>query len=355
MALTEQIKQKAVEIGFDLVGITDASPIHSDQVNRLLGWLDAGYAGQMTWMHRNLDKRTNPAKLLPGAQSVIVAGLNYKPPPYTPGMSHSAWGRLTPDARRKTQDDRMGSVAAFARYEDYHPFIKKQLRKLVDFIVDITGTGPKFQICVDSVPLLERALAVGAGLGFIGKNHALINPRLGPQIFLGEIITNLDLKSEIRNHKSEISPCDSCSNCVAACPTGALRPDGCFDATKCISYLTIESETEIPADLASKIGNHLFGCGECLLACPYQQNAPPCANKEFVFHADRTCLDLKEIINLTEDEFRTRFADSPILRAGLTHLQHTARICLENLSNSWYGSLFARTIVDFFKKFTDYF
>jgi epoxyqueuosine reductase len=318
MGLTEQIKQKAIELGFDLVGITDAAPLHPDYLNHLLGWLDAGYAGQMTWMHKNLEKRTNPAKLLPGARSIIVVGLNYKPQ-HVPEMSH--------DARLATRDG-MGRVAAFARYQDYHPFIKKQLRKLVDFIVATTGHGLKFKICVDSTPLLERAFAARAGLGFIGKNHALVNPRLGPQIFLGEIITNLELAHD----KPMTESCPDCGECVAACPTEALRPDGSFDATKCISYLTIESNTDIPSELAPKIGNHLFGCAECLLACPFQQNAPTCANKEFVFHADRTDLDLKEVINLTEDEFHARFAGSPLLRPGLAHLKQVAKICLQNVS-----------------------
>jgi epoxyqueuosine reductase len=316
MGLAEQIKQKAIELGFDLVGITDALPIPKDQVDRLLGWLDAGYAGRMTWMHKNLEKRTNPAKLLPGAQSVIVVGLNYKPSP----VPQDAVRPASPSAKSEAGNthDGMGRVAAYARYEDYHPFIKKQLRSLVDFIVGLTGPGLKFKICVDSTPLLERAFAAKAGLGFIGKNHALINPRLGPQIFLGEILTNLDLACP--GNSLAGNQCHSCNKCVSACPTGALRADGSFDATKCISYLTIESNTDIPSDLAPKIGNHLFGCAECLLACPYQQSAPPCANKEFVFHADRTDLDLKEVINLTEEQFQSRFANSPILRPGLSHI-----------------------------------
>jgi epoxyqueuosine reductase len=329
MGLTEQIKQKALELGFDLVGITDAAPLHPDYFNHLMGWLDAGYAGQMTWLHKNLEKRINPAKLLHGAQSVIVVGLNYKPAhvPRDPAPAI----RNTSDQSRVTSH--FGKVADYARYEDYHPFIKKQLRKLVDFIVVSTGPGLKFKICVDSTPLLERAFAAKAGLGFIGKNHALTNPVLGPQIFLGEIITNLELeKSEIRNPKSEIGSCDSCNKCVAACPTGALRPDGSFDATKCISYLTIESNTDIPAELAPKIGNRLFGCAECLLACPYQQKAPPRQNNHFAYYPDRANLDLNELLNLTEDQFHSRFANSPILRAGLTHLKNVAHICLRNLS-----------------------
>ncbi len=330
MTLSEQIKQKALDLGFDLIGITNASPVQDEQVERLLGWLRDGHAGQMTWMHSHLEKRTNPAKLLANAKSVIVVGLNYK----IPSSSH--------DARRTTRNDNMGRVAPFAQYEDYHPFIKKLLRKLVDFIITTIGHGFQFQICVDSAPLLERALAVRAGLGFIGKNRMLVNPRLGPQILLGEILTNLDLgKSEIRhaakrrahfgNPKSEIdSACRTCNKCISACPTGALKPDGSFNATKCISYLTIESDGEIPAELASKIGNHLFGCSDCILACPHQQIAPPCSNKEFTFHPARAELDLNEILNLTEAQFQIKFANSPILRAGLPKLKQNAQICLNN-------------------------
>jgi epoxyqueuosine reductase len=312
MGLTEQIKQKALELGFDLVGITDASPVHDEQVSRLLGWLRDGHAGQMTWMHNHLEKRTNPAKLLTNAKSVIVVGLNYKPP--------------SNNARRTMQNGKMGRIAAFAQYNDYHPFIKKLLRKLVDFIITTTGSCLQFQICVDSAPLLERALAVRAGLGIIGKNRMLVNPRFGPQILLGEILTNLDLVPD----KPLTESCPDCGQCVSACPTGALKPNGSFNATKCISYLTIESKTEIPAELAPKIGNHLFGCCDCVLACPYQQKAPPCSNKEFVFHPNRAELDLNEILTFPEDQFQIKFANSPILRVGLLKLKQTAQVCLQN-------------------------
>ncbi|MGA2071331.1 MAG: tRNA epoxyqueuosine(34) reductase QueG [Sedimentisphaerales bacterium] len=318
MTITEKIKQKALALGFDLVGITDASPLQGEQVNRLLAWLNAGHAGQMTWMHRNLSKRTNPAELLPGAKSVIVVGLGYKPPSSL---------RATSDESRVT--NHFGRVAAFAQYDDYHPFLKKMLRQLVDFIISAACPSFQFKICVDSSPLLERALAFRAGLGVIGQNRMLVNPRLGPQILLGEIVTNLELDPD----KPMTESCPGCDSCIVACPTGALKPDGSFDAIKCISYLTIEANTDIPAELAPKIGNHLFGCGECLLACPYQQNAPSCANKEFVFHPDRANIDLNEFLNLTEDEFQARFAHSPILRPGLAHLKKIAAICLENLSN----------------------
>jgi epoxyqueuosine reductase len=310
MSLAQEIKAAALEMGFDLVGITDASPISADHVKHLEDWLDAGYAGQMLYMHRNLDKRINPAKLLPGAQSVIVVGLSYKP---------AEPKRVPTNPARPT-----GKVCIYAQYEDYHPFIKKHLRELARFIDSATGKEHTFKICVDSVPLVERALATRAGLGFIGKNHLLIKEILGPQIFLGEIVTTLKLATDKPNKQS----CLDCERCLEACPTGALRRDGQFDATRCINYLTIEHKGEIPQDLAGKIGNRLFGCDECVLVCPYQQNAPFCRSMQLKFYVDRAELDLQEVLSLTAESFNARFGDSPIKRLGLDRLKRNAQICL---------------------------
>jgi len=353
MNITDDIKKKALELGFDLVGITDTSSIDNEQAELFADWLKSGFAGQMSYLQRNLQMRINPAKLLENAQSVIVVGLNYKPPKQNKPSTTALAGR----------------VASYARYEDYHVFIKKQLHKLSDFIGSIASTSYKFKICVDSTPLAERALAARAGLGFIGKNHMLINPTLGPQIFLGEIITNLELKplngggslkaegfgdghrqaaldaathrqtlnatdtsrATVRRNTQLAASCDTCSKCIAACPTGALQEDGRFDATRCINYLTIEYKGQIPAELAEKIGDRLFGCEECILACPYQQNAPVCKNKQFKFYNDRAELDLQEILELTDEQFEKRFVDSAIKRLGLAGLQRNARICLANI------------------------
>ena len=264
-------------------------------------------------MHRNLEKRIHPAKLLRNAQSVIVVGLNYKPPKPKPQPQ----GETTPTGR----------IANYAQYEDYHSFIKKQLRKLTDLISSIAGTSYKFKICVDSAPLAERALAARAGLGFIGKNHILTNPELGPQLLLGEIVTDLKLPPD----EPLSAKCTECNKCITACPTGALRADGRFDANKCISYLTIEHKGRIPPELSEKIGARLFGCDECLLACPYQKDAPACKNKQFKFYPDRAKLNLQGILNLNPQDFDVKFADSPIKRLGLDTLKRNAQICLTNL------------------------
>jgi epoxyqueuosine reductase len=315
MSLAQEIKQKAIELDFDLAGVTDTSPIDPEQVEFLTTWLRSGFAGRMDYMHKNLQKRIEPAQLLENAQSVIVVGLNYTPSKQKP---------KPPDATNPT-----GKVANYAQYEDYHPFIKKRLRKLIKFINSATNQHYEFRICVDSAPLAERALAVRAGIGFIGKNHILINPKLGCQIFLGEVITNLKLEPD---EPTEVN-CSNCNECIGACPTGALRTDGQFDANKCINYLTIEYKGQIPLELSKKIDTRLFGCDECILACPYQKDAPTCKNKQFKFYNDRASINLQEVLSLSADSFEAQFTDSPIKRLGLEGLKRNARICLANMTD----------------------
>ena len=309
-----EIKSKALQLGFDLVGITDASPIDSQQIELLSDWLNCGYAGRMDFMHQNFKMRIDPTRLLQNAQSVICLALNYRPAkPYPPSASSKST---------------FGVITDYARYEDYHPFMKKKLHELALFISSLTGAGFKFKICVDSSPLAERALAARAGLGFIGKNHMLINPKLGPQILLGEIVTSLKLLTD----EPIEANCANCNKCLTACPTGALRPDGYFDTNKCISYLTIEYKGEIPANLAQTSSNCLFGCDKCVHACPYYQKAPPCRNSSFKFYPERAQLDLHQLLGMSQADFDTKFADSPLMRVGLEQLKRNARICLANIT-----------------------
>ena len=324
MSLEDDIKGKAIELGFDAVGITDASPIDAQQAELISAWLKAGYAGQMRYMHRNFEKRINPAKLLENAQSVIVVGLSYKPPKQPPRHSEAGGPTDRPAIAWA------GRIAEYAQYEDYHPFIKKRLGKLADFVTSIAGEGVRFKICVDSAPLAERSVALRAGLGFIGKNHTLIHPALGPQILLGEIVTTLRLRPDTPSGGN----CAGCNRCMDACPTGALRVDGQFDANKCISYLTIEYKGPIGVQQAERIGDRLFGCDECVLACPVQKYAPPCKNREMKFYPDRTGVDLDEVLSLSTESFERRFGDSPIRRPGLDILKRNAQICAAYAKNA---------------------
>ena len=312
MSLEQEIRDKGRELGFDAVGITDASPIGREHVEHLQEWLRRGYAGRMEYMHRHFERRIDPARLRKGAKSVIVVALNYKP------------GRNAVESA-SSEHGPAGRVALYAQYEDYHPFIKSLLRELASFLSVRAGRPDRYRICVDSAPLAEKVLAVRAGLGFIGRNHLLIHPHIGPQVLLGEFVTTVPLHPD-EPHKGT---CQGCDRCLKACPTGALRPDAFLDASRCISCLTqYPWQTEPPPNTR----DWLFGCDECLLACPFHQDAPPCANARFKFHPDRARLNLRELLTLDPQTFEARFADSPLHRLGLAPLQRTAQACLDRSS-----------------------
>jgi len=322
MSLEQEIREKALGLGFDAAGITDASPIGREHVEHFGAWLRSGYAGPMQYMHRNLEKRFDPARLLEGARSVVVVALSYKPPEDVRSVPVRAYPPNAEDnaSRRHYKQDRpTGRVAQYAQYEDYHDFINPLLRKLADFIQSRTDGRCRCRICVDSAPLAEKALAVRAGLGFIGKSHLLIHPQLGPQVLLGELITTASVEPD----EPSRGDCGDCDLCLGTCPTGALRRDGFLDARVCLSCLTQYGPS-------SGVGNWLFGCDECLLACPFQQRAPASTNRAFKRYPERAQLDLQEVIELTPEAFDARFHDSPIRRLGLDAFKNNGRRCLES-------------------------
>jgi len=349
MSLEQEIKDKGRELGFDAVGITDASPIGREHIEHLREWLRRGYAGPMEYMHRNFEKRIHPAQLRKGAKSVIVVALNYKiadcglrtadfsraprqtadtpcgPQSEIPNPKSAiapASGPRSQIQNLKSEIAPRGRVALYAQNEDYHLFIKSLLRELASFLSVRTGRPDRYKICVDSAPLAEKALAVRAGLGFIGRNHLLIHPQLGPQVLLGELVTTLALQPD----EPQEGTCRNCDRCIKACPAGALQPDGFLDAGRCISCLTQYPSQEGPTP---DTHGWLFGCDECLLACPFHEQAPPRANRQFTFHPDRARLSLREVLTLDRAAFQARFADSPLHRLGLAPLQQTARACLQ--------------------------
>ncbi len=312
MELAEIIKTQALRLGFDRVGITTADPIEPQHIRAFSEWIEKGHVADLEYMRKNLKKRIAPARLLDGARSVICVAVHYKPPP-TPAAGDQA------------------NIANFALYEDYHPYIKERLRRLAEFIQTILAAGVrwKYKICVDTAPLAERALAARAGLGFIGKNHMLIHPQLGAQILLGELVSTLALPPD---RPLEIHPCQTCNLCLRACPVGALREDGFFEARRCISYLT--QYPSDPSEWADAIGNHLFGCDRCLLACPYERRAPLRAKNEFCFYPELAHLDPLEILQWNRSEFYRHIKNSCLRDIGLEKLKKNARICAENRRQS---------------------
>ena len=304
MSIEEEIKQKAVSLGFDLAGITSAEDIDSEQIKNFKHWLKAGYNGQMAYLANNIDKRFSPVSHLADAKSIICTAINYKV--------------KQPAAKDSLQ------IASYAFYPDYHKFIKEKLLVLADFLKS-KDKNLKFRICVDLSPLAEKALAMRAGLGFIGKNRLLANEKLGSFLLLGEIITNLPLKPDKSVTKQL---CGNCRKCIDTCPTGALSDEG-FDARKCISYLTIEHKGRISAELKNKMGLHLFGCDECLSACPYNEKSPLCEKQQIGFAAKEIKIKPADVISWTEKDFETFARDSSLLRTGFDRIKRNAIICQE--------------------------
>lgn len=282
MSRAVHIKQQAVALGFDLVGITStATPSHLPQFRQ---WIADGFHGDMGYMARRVDDRADPTRLLPGAKSVVVVGLNYltgQPPPGQPRVARYAAG------------DR-----------DYHDWIGDKLAFLSDSIRSLGGEAKWY---VDTGPILERDLAQRAGLGFIGKHTNLISRGLGNWLFIGSILTTLELEVD----QPERPHCGTCQRCIEVCPTRAIVAPYRLDARLCISYLTIELKGAIPVELRPLIGDHVFGCDDCLEVCPWNRFARMSPVAAF---RHRTLPSLEEYLSWDNARFKSFFAGTPIER-----------------------------------------
>jgi epoxyqueuosine reductase len=299
------IKGRALALGFDVCGITGADPVRHAAYYR--EWSAAGKAGEMAWLARDPDRRSDPRVVLPGARSLIVTGMNYWQP--------QAAGR--------------GRIARYALGEDYHHVL---LEKLESLAAEIRDEGAGARVYVDTGPVLEKPLAERAGLGWQGKSTMLIHPRLGPWLLLGEIITTLELEPDApeRDH------CGTCDRCIGACPTGAITAPYQLDARRCIAYLTIELKGSIPEELRPLIGDRIYGCDECLDVCPWNRFAQ--TTREGRFAAPETDSDgtdsLHALLEITPAEFKRRFARSPILRVKRRGLLRNVCVVLGNIGTA---------------------
>jgi epoxyqueuosine reductase len=294
--LARRIKDWGHELGFTGIGITDTRL--DDHETRLLNWLGQGRHGEMDYMARHGTRRSRPPELMPGTLRVISARMDYLPPR----------GR---DPAEVLEDPLLGYVSRYALGRDYHKVLRARLQALAERIAAVCGPFG-YRAFVDSAPVLEKALAERAGLGWIGKHTNLIDARGGSWFFLGELYTDLPLPVDApgANH------CGSCRACLDVCPTGAIVAPYELDARRCISYLTIELRGSIPAELRPLIGNRIFGCDDCQLACPWNRFAAPAAEADF---APRHRLDSPALCGLfawSEAEFIQYTAGSAIRRVG---------------------------------------
>ena len=300
---TDRIKARALQLGFQKVGIVGAETLSSEGAH-LKEWLARGYQGEMGWMTREPEQRADPRKLFPGARSVIVVAANYYTPP-----AHSD----RPDT---------GKVSRYAWGDDYHDIVGDKLRALLKWI---KAEWPEVEgkVCVDIQPVMDKAWAQRAGLGWIGKHTNLITEEYGSWVFIGELLLNIELEYD-RDQVSD--QCGSCVLCIDACPTNAIVEPYVLDATVCISHATIESRApEMRPDVAAHLEGWLYGCDICQDVCPWNQMTPATTEPRFEPREGNINANLAQVLELDSDAYASRFRHSAIKRAKLSGLQRNAR------------------------------
>ena len=307
--LVAAIKRWSAELGFAATGIA-AIDLGADE-SRFRDWLAAGFAGRMAYFARHGTKRTRPAELVPGTVSCISARLDY-------------WPRAADAAAVLAEPDR-GYVSRYALGRDYHKLVRRRLQRLCDRIAATIGPFG-YRTFADSAPVLEKALARNAGLGWIGKHTNLISRDAGSYFFLGEIYCDLDLPADT----PASAHCGSCEACRPACPTGAIVAPYRLDARRCISYLTIELREAIPVEFRRAIGNRIYGCDDCQLVCPWNKFARPTREADFTPRAGLDRPDLVALLGWSEPEFLAKTEGSAIRRLGHERWLRNVAVALGN-------------------------
>ena len=309
IALAQRIKVLTLEFGFQRCGISDVA-LDEDEAH-LHDWLAQGLYGSMAWMARHGDKRARPHELIPGTVRVISVGLDY--------------GRDGDEAWATLDDGKRAYVARYALGRDYHKLMRQRLQTLADRIAEEVGPFGH-RVFVDSAPVLERALARNAGLGWIGKHTCLIDKEGGSWFFLGEIYVDLPLPVDA----PASAHCGTCTRCIDVCPTQAITAPYRLDARRCISYLTIEHEGAIDEELRPLIGNRIFGCDDCQLVCPWNKFAKKTDEPDFRTRNDLDKATLAQLFAWTEEEFLQRTEGSAIRRSGYERWLRNIAIALGN-------------------------
>lgn len=303
LELKNRLVARARELGFDDCRIATAdAPLHAPQFRE---WLAAGSAAEMAWMERGAEKRSDPQRVLEGVRSVVVLAMNY-------------WQSSAQPNEHK------GRIARYAWGDDYHDLIEPKLRQLNSFL---ETAGGRQRYYVDTGPVLERDFAAAAGVGWHGKSTMLLNRSLGTWFFLAEIFTTLALPVD----PPQPERCGSCTSCLDACPTGAITAPYRLDARRCISYLTIELKGSIPLELRPLIGDRIYGCDDCLAACPWNRFAKTANENRFALRPALAQMELRDFLALDDEGFRQLFRGSPIKRIKRRGLLRNVCVALGNV------------------------
>jgi epoxyqueuosine reductase len=307
-----QIKEQALQLGFSKVGFARPESL-SSELNHFHEWLARGFQGEMKWMKRDPAQRADPRLFWPAARSIVVVALNY----YTP-HEH--------EVSRTQSELSTGKVSRYAWGDDYHDIVGDKLRQLLSWI-KTRWPDAEGKVCVDIQPVMDKAWAARAGLGWIGKHTNLITKDFGSWVFIGELLLNFELETDDIEVADQ---CGSCTLCLDACPTNALREPYVLDANLCISHATIESRAaEIRADVAEHLDGWLYGCDVCQDVCPWNQVTPSTSEARFEPRAGNVDASLAEISELTPEDYATRFRGSAMKRAKLAGLHRNARALAE--------------------------
>ena len=307
-AIRDAIRREALALGFDRAGFASAA-LPEGAERDLTEFLSLGLYGDMGWMADNAKRRGDPRALWPDAKSVVVLGVSYAP-------------QGDPFALANAPD--RGRISVYARNRDYHDPIKKRLKRLARWMQATWGHPVK--VFVDTAPLMEKPLAEQAGLGWRGKHTNVVSRCFGSWLFLGEIVTALDLPPD----PPHPDRCGSCRRCLDVCPTGALIGERRIDPRRCISYLTIEHKGPIPSALMSLMGNHIYGCDDCLKVCPWNRFAVPATDPDYLPRAELTAPRLADLARLDHAAFAELFRASPIKRIGRDRFTRNVLIAIGN-------------------------
>ena len=356
MNLSDEIKKYASELGFHIVKIIPADAIENEG-RHLQAWLDDGLAGDLDYMKKDASRRSDPEKILPNVKSIICLAMNYYQNS-RPGAESEYLGAKSAQSEISHRDEsvhsdtRLGKVAKYAWGKDYHSVIEKKLKKLRMFIIEkahddlnIDLQKNDFKIYSDAGPLLERAYAARSGIGVVGKNGMLITQKYGSWVFLAELLTSLELdfdkvvdgsqSGNVVQENMDFSSCGTCTKCMDACPMNAIIAPGKIDASKCISYQTIENRGEISDEVYQKMGDRIFGCDICQEVCPHNCRAQQTDIEEFLNHRAGPNLDIDELNRMGnlatgQAEFDEKYKGSPIRRTGLKGLIRNVKNMLKS-------------------------